>query len=292
MGFPERGVDEAEADTAGPEREVEPFIYKPYPSADELGVVRPEWAHRYKEDAAKHWDSFYARNTLKAYKDRHYLGSEFAELADSSRRRTVIELGCGVGNTVFPMLEANSNLFAFACDFSPKGVEMVKTNPRYDPARIRAAVCDITCGSLPAEFGEVRADIATLIFVLGSIAPLKMGAAIRTAASGLRDGGRLFFRDHAVEDLAQQRFETSSEPKRIEENLYVRRDNTLSYYFSLEVVQELFAPLFDVERLEFTIRRLENRKEGLQMERKFVTGVFRLRASGAPTAELPSLDEQ
>lgn len=258
-----------------PEAEVA-FVYAPYPSADELGLVPPEWAQRYAQDAAKHWNAFYVRNTLNAYKDRHYLGAELAELADTSTPRVVLELGCGVGNTVFPMLAANPNLFAYAVDFSPKGVEMILANPLYDPARMRVAVCDITCGSLPAEFGEVHADVATLIFVLGSISPGKMGAALRTAASGLRPGGLLFFRDHAVEDLAQRRFETSSEPKRLEDNLYVRRDKTLSYYFSLERARELFvAEGFSVERLEFTVRQLENRRQGLHMERRFVTGVFR-----------------
>ena len=316
----ERSVDVEEA---------APFVYKPYPSADELDLVPAEWAQRYVEDAAKHWDTFYARNAQNAYKarqpslasgapmrsrrahprarvgrthalasgaptrprrahprrrigrsrfahamrqDRHYLGQEFDELAASTTRRTILELGCGVGNTVFPMLAANPNLSAYAVDFSPRAIEMVRAHACFDPARIRAAVCDITCGGLPVELGEVRADVATLVFVLGSISPRKMSAAIRTAASGLRPSGRLFFRDHAVEDFAQQRFDGSSEPKRLEANLYVRRDKTLSYYFSLERARELFvAEGFVVERLEFRHARVENRRRALQMDRRFVT---------------------
>lgn len=254
----------------------EPPVYKPYPSTEELGLVPHEWAQRYARDAASHWNTFYIRHTRNAYKDRHYLGQELPELADGSTARTVLELGCGVGNTVFPMLEANPSLFAYAVDFSPKGIDMVRANPQYDPARISAAVCDITSGSLPAELGEVRADVATLVFVLGSISPRLMAAAIRTAASGLRPGGVLFFRDHAVEDLAQRRFDKSNEPKRLEENLYVRRDKTLSYYFTLERARELFASEgFTVERLEFTVRQIENRKHSLRMDRRFITGVFR-----------------
>lgn len=262
----------------------EAFVYRPYPSAAE-GVVPAQWARRYAQDAAKHWDSFYARNTLNAYKDRHYLADELAELADRSTPRTVLELGCGVGNTIFPMLAANPSLFVFAVDFAPKSIEMVKANPQYDEARARAAVCDITCGRLPAELGEVRADIVTLVFVLGSIVPAKQAAAVRTAASGLRRGGRLFFRDHAVDDLAQVRFEASAEPKKLEANLYVRRDKTLSYYFSLERAAELFvAAGFAVERLEYTTRLIENRKEGLSMHRRFVTGLFRLSAGDDETS--------
>ena len=83
----------------------EPFVYKPYPSADELGLVPAAWAESYKRDAARHWDVFYSRNSVNAYKDRHYLGDEFGALADAARCRTVLELGCGVGNTAFPLLE-------------------------------------------------------------------------------------------------------------------------------------------------------------------------------------------
>jgi methyltransferase-like protein 6 len=251
------------------------FVYKPYPSA-EAGIVPAQWAQRYAQDAAKHWNAFYVRNTLNAYKDRHYLGDELVELADCSEPRTVLELGCGVGNTIFPMLAANPRLFVFAVDFAPISVEMVKANPQYDETRARAAVCDITCGRLPAELGEVNADIVTLVFVLGSIVPEKQAAAIRTAASGLRPGGRLFFRDHAIDDHAQVRFEASAEPRKLEDNLYVRRDKTLAYYFSLEHATELFvAAGFAVERLEYTLRSIENRKAGLTMQRRFVTGVFR-----------------
>jgi methyltransferase-like protein 6 len=254
----------------------EPFVYHPYPSVDELDVVPAQWGGRYAEDAAKHWNDFYARNTTNAYRDRHYLGAEFDELADSSTDRTIIELGCGVGNAVFPLLAANPKLFAYAVDFSANGVAMVKANPQYDPSRIRAAVCDLTSGALPAEFGEVRAHVATLIFVLGSISPDKMPAAIRTCASGLRPGGKLLFRDHAVGDVAQQRFEASIEPKKIEANLYVRKDKTLSFYFSVERATELFTDAgFSIERLEYSERLVENRKEGLQMHRRFITGVFR-----------------
>mmetsp|Transcript_5347 Transcript_5347/g.14694 ORF Transcript_5347/g.14694 Transcript_5347/m.14694 type:complete len:329 (+) Transcript_5347:42-1028(+) len=259
--------------SASPEK---PFVYKPYPSTGELGIVPPAWAERYVSDAAINWDRFYMRNTVNAYKDRHYLDTEFAELAnDRGKQLTVVELGCGVGNTVFPLLEANPHIFAYAVDFSQRGVAMVKAHRAYDEKRLRAAVCDITCGSLPAELGPVQADVVTLIFVLGSVPPEKMGAALRTAVGALKPGGRLLFRDHADGDMAQQRFESSAEPKKLGPNLYVRRDRTLSFYFTTEGAAELFIRAgFRVERLEYTTRVIENRKEGLRMTRRFITGVF------------------
>lgn len=37
----------------------------------------------------------------------------------------MLEAGCGVGNCLFPLLE-DPNIFAYACDFSPRAVEYVK----------------------------------------------------------------------------------------------------------------------------------------------------------------------
>lgn len=250
-----------------------PFEYKPYPRRGEPRTVPPAWADWYVRDAARHWDGFYARNSVNAYKDRHYLGAEFEELHTSAR--VVLELGCGVGNTAFPLLEERPDRFVYALDFSACSVKLLRADPRYDPERIRAEVCDITTGQLPPELGEVGADAATLIFVLSSMPLAQMGAALRAAASGLRAGGALYFRDYALDDLAQQRFEANTDGTRLDENLYVRRDRTLAYYFSVERADALFREAgFTRKRLEYTTRHVENRKDGLHMERRFITGVF------------------
>ena len=40
--------------------------------------------------------------------------------------KTIFEVGCGVGNFMFPLLEEDANLFFYACDFSPRAVQFVK----------------------------------------------------------------------------------------------------------------------------------------------------------------------
>lgn len=40
----------------------------------------------------------------------------------------MLEAGCGVGNCLFPLLEEDLNIFAYACDFSPRAVEYVKVS--------------------------------------------------------------------------------------------------------------------------------------------------------------------
>ena len=63
-----------------------------------------------------------------------YLDLEFEELREGSSQGAVaevLEVGCGTGNTVFPLLAANPNLFLHCCDFAAAAVELVKTNPEF-----------------------------------------------------------------------------------------------------------------------------------------------------------------
>ena len=44
---------------------------------------------------------------------------------------THMQVGCGVGNTIFPLLEINPLLRVHACDFSSVAVALVKEHPAY-----------------------------------------------------------------------------------------------------------------------------------------------------------------
>ena len=86
---------------------------------------------KFERDAMKNWDLFYKRNSTHFFKDRHWITREFPELLQAisdvgSSRPVLLEVGCGVGNTVFPLLEENDALFIHACDFSPRAIEFVK----------------------------------------------------------------------------------------------------------------------------------------------------------------------
>ncbi|XP_027803642.1 tRNA N(3)-cytidine methyltransferase METTL6 isoform X2 [Marmota flaviventris] len=131
-----------------------------------------------EKDAQKNWDLFYKRNTTNFFKDRHWTTREFEELRlcreFEGQKLTMLEAGCGVGNCLFPLLEEDMNIFAYACDFSPRAVEFVKQNPLYNTERCQVFQCDLTKDDLLDHVPPESVDVVMLIFVLSAIHPDKM----------------------------------------------------------------------------------------------------------------------
>ena len=119
--------------------------------------IVPEFkANKLELEAQKNWDLFYKRNETNFFKDRHWTTREFEELLGEvddekgdekeEKPKVLLEVGCGVGNLVFPLLEENLALYIYCCDFSPRGVQFVKDHKLYNEDRVRAFQCDITTG--------------------------------------------------------------------------------------------------------------------------------------------------
>lgn len=87
-------------------------------------------ANQLEKDAKKHWDLFYKRNDTRFFKDRHWTTREFNELlglGSKEDRNVLLEVGCGVGNFVYPLVEDGLKFRKiFACDLSPRAVELMK----------------------------------------------------------------------------------------------------------------------------------------------------------------------
>lgn len=94
---------------------------------------------------------------------------------NSMTGRLWCQVGCGVGNTAYPLLKLNPTSTVFACDFAPEAVQLVKANPEYASNRIHAFVADITCSNLAAHVHQ-QVEFCTMVFVLSAIAPAKMPA--------------------------------------------------------------------------------------------------------------------
>lgn len=246
-------------------------------------------ARKFEREAKKHWDLFYKRNADRFFKDRHWTTREFKDLipesAPENERRVLVEFGCGVGNFAFPLLAGeegedggsdHSPFFIYACDFSPRAVDIVKAHPLYRPENISAFTLDITTSPETAFDGTPlrhgAADVASLMFVLSALKPEDFRPALENVRNSLKSGGVLIMRDYAVNDMAMLRFGPGT---KIKDRHYVRQDGTMSYFFTLEEVEALAGELgLTTRTLEYVQRRTVNKKEGVDVPRVFIQGVF------------------
>ncbi|XP_016788185.2 tRNA N(3)-methylcytidine methyltransferase METTL2A [Pan troglodytes] len=192
------------------------------------------------------------------------------EFPGSSATYRILEVGCGVGNTVFPILQTNNDpgLFVYCCDFSSTAIELVQTNSEYDPSRCFAFVHDL-CDeekSYPVPKGSL--DIIILIFVLSAIVPDKMQKAINRLSRLLKPGGMMLLRDYGRYDMAQLRFKKG---QCLSGNFYVRGDGTRVYFFTQEELDTLFTTA-GLEKVQNLVdRRLQvNRGKQLTMYRVWI----------------------
>ncbi|KAG8375693.1 hypothetical protein BUALT_Bualt10G0127100 [Buddleja alternifolia] len=262
------------------------------PSNDEVSAF---WREKYEKDAKKYWDIFYKRHQDRFFKDRHYLDKEWGRHFSGDGRKVILEVGCGAGNTIFPLLATYPDLFVHACDFSPRAVNLVKIHKDFTEARVNAFVCDLTSDDLCQHITPSSVDVVTMIFVLSAVSPEKMPVAVQNIRKILKPNGRILFRDYATGDLAQERF-TGKEQK-ISENFYVRGDGTRAFYFSDEFLENLFKENgFNMEEHVLCCKQVENRSREIVMNRRWVQAVFKVAdsidISGATTKnELNHLQE-
>ncbi|KAI0690481.1 methyltransferase [Cytidiella melzeri] len=201
---------------------------------------------KYHDKPAKHWDNFYKMNTSNFFQSRKWLHLEFPELVEAAQAEAgplvLVEIGCGTGSAVFPLLSANKNprLALRAYDYSNHAVKLVQTNSLYiSPpiGSIKAAVWDLSSAELPPEMEPASVDIVTMIFVLSALHPHEWSQAIANVYRLLKPGGLVLFRDYGRHDLTQLRFKGG---RLLDENFYIRGDKTRVYFFELDELALLF----------------------------------------------------
>ncbi|XP_076620835.1 tRNA N(3)-cytidine methyltransferase METTL6 [Colletes latitarsis] len=232
-------------------------------------------ANQLEKDAKKYWDLFYKRNDTRFFKDRHWTTREFSELlglGTESSPNVLLEVGCGVGNFVYPLIEDGLKFRKiFACDLSPRAVELTKKHVLYDPEIMNIFQTDITMDNCFADV-DCSVNAATLIFVLSAIHPEKFRKVMENLYSILDNGGVVLFRDYGLYDMAQMRFKPGH---KISENFYMRQDGTRTYYFTVEEISALFESVgFKTLTCTYIQRRTVNLKEHIDVPRIFVQGKF------------------
>jgi SAM-dependent methyltransferase len=222
----------------------------------------------------KNWEKFYKFNKTNFFKDRHYILSEFQELKSDTRDKiTLLDIGCGVGNSFYPLIKRLPHLHVYAFDFSKRAVNMASTHELYNTNKHRISLLplDIVEDAIPFD----ACDYGILMFVLSAIAPERHKDVIMKIRDKLNKGAVLYFRDYARFDMAQLRF-AERQKNKVGDNLYMRKDKTLSYFFDKKEIEELFISCgFDIVESNLICRLIENRKDNKQMHRLWLQIKFK-----------------
>ncbi|KAJ1306679.1 hypothetical protein OPQ81_007672 [Rhizoctonia solani] len=260
----------------------------------------PKEAHsKYNDDPASYWDRFYRWNEGNFFRDRKWLHQEFPELTELTGSEagpaTVIEIGCGAGNTIFPLLESNRNpkLNIIGCDYSPKAIEVVKAHPLYTANHIgtvSAHVWDLAGPILPPGVDSGTVDVVVMVFVLSALHPKEWTQAIKNVYHMLKPGGLVVLRDYGRHDLTQLRFK---EGRLLGDNFYVRGDGTRVYFFDLDELALLFtgtlAPKKEDPKGLVVTSQIEDNDPAFKPE---ASNVMILAPSDNPSTPVPTLVDE
>lgn len=252
-----------------------------------------EEAEEFHSSPAGYWDTFYSSHENRFFKDRKWLHLEFPELVEATLEgageKTVLEVGCGAGNTVFPLLEINKNpeLRIHACDYSSEAVSVVRSQPLYSSppggAYCLSSVWDLSSKTeLPEGLGEGNVDIIVLIFVFSALHPREWAQAVQNIRTLLKPNGVVLFRDYGRYDLPQLRFKKR---RMLQDNFYLRGDGTRVYFFEPEELFTIFNAKpqstttttiaddaeVDVTQVDERVEAKEENKEGKERKYDFTT---------------------
>ena len=226
------------------------------------------------------WDDFFDKHNLgKFYKPRQYIYSEFHDYLSKPALERVLEVGCGYGCTMYPLL-AHHNLTYLATDYSHEALHILQLNPLFNPSHITCKLWNFVekpCESLVT----FQPQLILSIFALSAVHPslhfdcfkyLKqlLTHSINEKKSEENYKPVILFRDYAVHDMTMYRHKI-----RLGEHLFQRADGTLAYYFSEEYLRHTAAQA-GLTVIEFKYATVINRNRRKQQEihRVFIHAVF------------------
>jgi methyltransferase-like protein 6 len=213
------------------------------------------------------WDYFFEQhNGGSFFKPRRYIEKEFQTYLCEAN--TVLEVGCGYGCSMFPLLEKFSFKY-IATDYSREALVILRNHPNFDPIRISTELWDV---SQPLQLTIEQPDAILCIFALSAVAPSQHIECLLNMKNQLKNRDSvILFRDYGVHDMTMYRHTI-----RHDELLFRRTDGTLAYYFDLAYIQSISAAvgLYCIEA-EYATVCVRNRKSSDVMHRVFVHAVLR-----------------
>ena len=247
----------------------------------------PDTLRRRLPSDTQAWDRFYQTHQTNFFKDRHYLTTAFPnEFRVGSGKQTLVEIGCGVGNTLLPLLEDKNKRYGndiewtvYGVDLSTVAIDLLKKDDRFQRAsrdsRAWAGVANLVADGLPEPCKGV-ADIATLLFCLSAVPPGDHATAAAHAVQALKPGGVLVIRDYGRYNQAKLQL-AGQRAKRLTEHYYVKHNQTKCFYFSTQDLHQLFVKQEGLEELEngYIQRQYQNRGDGTHRLRVWVQARFR-----------------
>ena len=260
------------------------------------GDARAARATTAADRAASRWDIFYTKNGAGAYKPRHFIVQAFPVLSTCA---TVVDIGCGAGANVWPLLSKTDVRRVFATDVAPAALAALAAHPDAAEAvgsgKLTLFLWDFSTNKPPLPLPRPpvpqaridaesswrvqslpvigMAEAVLLTFTASAMHPRDHADAFRSAAAMLAVGGRLLFRDHGARDLAQLR---AVDAAILLPSLNERGDGTLAYFFTLDEVRKHLSDAgLVVEELSHACVTNNNRKTGAKMRRVFVHAVGR-----------------
>lgn len=100
---------------------------------------------------------------------------------------SLLELGCGVGNAFFPLVERLDCLSVMACDVSRRAVSLARAHPVYGASgRVCVFACDAVGPGLRAELEAAQAEWLREGAAAAAVAPVTSGGPCMTQATPTR----------------------------------------------------------------------------------------------------------
>ena len=219
------------------------------------------------------WENFHvshAEEGARFFRERRYLMHQFPQLRTGGLR--VLEVGCGSGGSVLPVLRGNATAHVTASDPSATAVAITRRladesgHGERCATHVAAADCDV---GRPESF-----DAALLVFTLSALATdAAQRALVRALAAALRPGGSVLFRDYGLYDVRM--LKDAERSARLPDGSFLRAGGTVRRYFALDEVRSLADDVgLCVDEARYCCISLPNRKRGTTMERVFVHAVL------------------